>query len=588
MEIRKKTAIVVTGMNIGLTAAKFILFAITGSLVILAEAWHSFSDIATSLLVLFAVSRRGKEADGSLKQGNSAQAGPDAVPSDTGQDDHSVARGRGTWNLEMKVSFGIGIFLLIVSLLLIRQVVWGEKVAVNRPVLAGLIFLGFAIGSYLISRFEGNVGQRSNSVGLISDSKHARADMIASLLAGFSLILYGLGLDLDRAAAFIISLFIFSFSFEVMINVFLARGHGQSDYLFRIKSYHIIGYVFEPRKLYALISDEEFKGLSFFDKKWFRISFGYFMKSIPLLLLLGYLSTCFYMVGTQNQALVLRFGKATSTSSVGPGLHLKMPWPIDRVRLVDVRSISGRNIGNIADAQSSALLWTRAHGTEEAFLTGDNYFIFPYITIHYRIKDIRAYLFQFEDPLLFVENLANQCISKRFAITAFYDIVTVSRSGLSQDLLDIIQSELDAVQAGIEIIGVHFKDIHPPISIADSFEQVIAAMQEKERTINEAHGYKNKNIPEARGQSIRQVEQAHSRIVEQVERASGEARRFVLQNEIFSRNGPVLSQKMYLDMIMKSLSSTNKVIYDPKAGQPTVWFGNKEPLMNIPWQGGSD
>ena len=58
MELRKRAALIVTGMNVLLTCLKFVLYFFSGSLVILAEAWHSFSDIATSGMVLFAVSRK--------------------------------------------------------------------------------------------------------------------------------------------------------------------------------------------------------------------------------------------------------------------------------------------------------------------------------------------------------------------------------------------------------------------------------------------------------------------------------------------------------------------------------------------------
>ena len=42
-------------LKIIFTIIKFIAFSITGSIAILAEAWHSFTDILTSILVLFSV-----------------------------------------------------------------------------------------------------------------------------------------------------------------------------------------------------------------------------------------------------------------------------------------------------------------------------------------------------------------------------------------------------------------------------------------------------------------------------------------------------------------------------------------------------
>lgn len=564
-------------MNTALTVAKFVLYSFTGSLVILAEAWHSFSDIATSVCVYWAMSKRIKE-----------ESKPGLTPDTLDQVEGSTGSGREKWNLEMSVSLGIGVFLLIVSLMLIRSVIWGERVIVAKPVLAGLIFIGFALGSYLISRFEGSVGARFHSVGLISDSLHAKADMTASLLAGFSLILYGLGLDLDRFAALIISLFILSFALEVLVNVIWARLRGDGQILFQIKSYQIMAFLFNPRQLKALFIEVESRyGWGLLRRSWLHKSLRYLYRSIPIIVILIYVSTMLYTVRAQEQALVLRFGRAIQRQPVGPGLHLKLPWPIDRTIIVDVTSINSKSVGNITDAQSAALLWTRAHGTEEAFLSGDNYFMFPYVIVHYRIKDLYAYIFQFDDPVQILEDITNQAISKLFARRSFYEIVTSYRADLADDLIVYVQSELDQMQVGLDVVSVHFKDIHPPISIADSFEQVIAALQEKERTINEAYGYRNKNVPESRGQALRTVEQAQAYVVEKVDRAEGDARRFLLQNEIYQTHLSVLKRKLHLETMKNALSATGKVVYDPKAGKPSIWMG-KAGSDAVTWQGGNE
>lgn len=41
-----------------ITGLKFVLYYISGSIAVLSEAWHSFSDIATTLLVLISILRQ--------------------------------------------------------------------------------------------------------------------------------------------------------------------------------------------------------------------------------------------------------------------------------------------------------------------------------------------------------------------------------------------------------------------------------------------------------------------------------------------------------------------------------------------------
>ncbi|MEM7052838.1 MAG: protease modulator HflC [Acidobacteriota bacterium] len=62
--------------------------------------------------------------------------------------------------------------------------------------------------------------------------------------------------------------------------------------------------------------------------RWLRFLF--------LALLLWWGSTAFFTVAESEQALVTRFG-APRAEAVGPGLHLKAPWPIDSVVRIDAR-----------------------------------------------------------------------------------------------------------------------------------------------------------------------------------------------------------------------------------------------------------
>jgi len=55
MTIKERTAGISILANVILTILKFVAFSFTGSIAVLAEAWHSFSDITTSILVFMSV-----------------------------------------------------------------------------------------------------------------------------------------------------------------------------------------------------------------------------------------------------------------------------------------------------------------------------------------------------------------------------------------------------------------------------------------------------------------------------------------------------------------------------------------------------
>jgi len=54
---------------------------------------------------------------------------------------------------------------------------------------------------------------------------------------------------------------------------------------------------------------------------------------LPLILIIAaYVSTAFYTVGSREKAIVERFGIPLKLRKpIDPGLHLKLPWPIDSV-----------------------------------------------------------------------------------------------------------------------------------------------------------------------------------------------------------------------------------------------------------------
>jgi len=60
----EKAALVAIATNILLTAVKFVLAAFTASLALLAEAFHSFADIGSSLAVFLALRAEKANSEG--------------------------------------------------------------------------------------------------------------------------------------------------------------------------------------------------------------------------------------------------------------------------------------------------------------------------------------------------------------------------------------------------------------------------------------------------------------------------------------------------------------------------------------------
>ena len=555
---KKKAAIISIALNILLTFLKFVTYFFTGSITILAEAWHSFSDIVTSFAIYFAISKdlADKKAVNTYHDSN-------------------ILRIKSFFpfkKMEYTISFFIGIFMLFVSFSIFRKALLVEALIIRNSLLSGLCFILFSLGSYIVYHFETRIGRKEKSVALISDGMHSRADMVAALFTGFSLILYHLGLNIDRFAAIIIALFIFSFSLETIINtVFGAKKHNRSN-IFQYRTIDMINFLLEVRNWGKISS--YFKTKLHLKRSPFLSTYRRTLIFIFLLLILIlYFSTSFYMVEPPQQAIIERLGRVVNKDSpVAPGLHIKLPWPFDSAIKIDSRLIRKINVGNISDEGSYALLWSKEHGTEEAFLSADNFLFYPYIVLDYRVKDIFAYQYHNEDPQRLLDNVAYDVMTKIFAGKEFYEIAVFYREQLVDELVQRIQSKLDKMSSGLEIVNANLKDIHPPIFIADSFEEVIAAYQEKEMIINQAYAYQFESLPQARSEAEIQVKEAESYVFDKIKKAEGEGKHFSLQLMAYDHFPSIFNQLMYYDRIGQVLQESRKIIIDPTCGVPELWM----------------
>jgi len=557
MTVKERTALISIFLNVVLTVLKFIAFFFTGSLAILAEAWHSFSDITTSILVFISVkepplslfTRKEKDEDKSML-------------------------------FEHQVSFAIGLLMFLVAVFLISKTITGKVLVIENSLATGIIFIIFAITSHVVYRFETSVGKREASVGLIADGMHAKADMVNSLLIGFSLIIYNLGLNIDTFVAFLIAMLILSFSIETMVNAVLAYRRKEEEYVVRYKTKTLVLSLFEKSTWITNLKYlEEKLGL----RLPYLALFGKILKylCVVFIFLLGlvYASDCLYTIAPAQEGIIERFGKAINSKPIQSGIHFKFPRPIDNVIKIDSRTIRMKSIGNITDNNTFALLWTKKHGTEFAFISGDNNFFYPYLVIHYRIKDIFKYRYNHIDSEILLDSIANQVISNIFSKKEFYEIVTSYREQFELDIAKIIQKKLDELNSGLELININMKDVHPPIFISSSFEKVVAAYQKKEEMINKAIGYKNESLPRARGNGEKLLKQAQSYVTDRAKRANGEASRFMMKLEEYQKSKDIITKKLYFDFVKDALSNNQKFIVDPSSGFPEIWM-SEEQLFN--------
>jgi len=199
-------------------------------------------------------------------------------------------------------------------------------------------------------------------------------------------------------------------------------------------------------------------------------------------------------------------------------------------------------------------------------LTRDQAVVDIEFQVVWNIDDPSAFLFNLADPTNTVRAVAESAMRDIIARRELSPILNQDRASIASDLRIAVQSLLDSYRSGINVIRINFDRADPPREVIDSFREVQAARQERDRLERQADAYANRVLAGARGEAAQILEQAEAYRAEVVNAAQGEASRFIAVWEEY-RNAPdVTRQRMYLETMERVLGAMDLTILDNVTG----------------------
>ncbi|MCE9650816.1 MAG: FtsH protease activity modulator HflK [Parvibaculum sp.] len=273
-----------------------------------------------------------------------------------------------------------------------------------------------------------------------------------------------------------------------------------------------------------------------------------------------------YRVDTDQQGIVLRFGKVVRAED--PGLHVKLPFPIETVQLPTVTRINRIDIG-MRDTGGSSSVNVAEEGL---MLTGDENIVDISFTVRWRIKydpDAQGatdYLFNVEEPERTVRAIAESAMREVVGQSNIQALLTTGRTDVQNKVKGLMQQALDYYKAGIDITEVQLQNSNPPSAVIDAFRDVQAAQADQERLRFEANTYANTVVPKARGQAAQITQGAEAYREQIVAEAQGEAKRFISIYNEYKKAKDVTRQRLYLETMEDVYARINKVLLDPGEG----------------------
>jgi HflK protein len=291
------------------------------------------------------------------------------------------------------------------------------------------------------------------------------------------------------------------------------------------------------------------------------------------------LSSGFYSLAPNEIGVIERFGRKIVPFEQ-PGLHYKLPWPIERltrvkgrsVRIVEVGFRSGAAAG---EAEPAAYEWNVRHRSgrfqrrpeESLMLTGDQNMIEVNAVVHYQMARPDDFLFRQLDAETTVRTAAESALQTTVSTAPLDDVLTTGRQGIESRVMAVLQAKLDRYGAGARVVRVKLLDVHPSLEVVDAFRAVSGAFEEKNRLIDEAEGYRNEQIALARGNAEARLKTAEGYKASRILRADGDGSRFDLAESAFDTAPAIHQLRLYLETMEQVLPGKKKLILDHSNGR---------------------
>lgn len=264
-----------------------------------------------------------------------------------------------------------------------------------------------------------------------------------------------------------------------------------------------------------------------------------------------------YLVPTDQQAVVTRFGKVVEPR-VTPGIHMAMPWPIERVWKLKVQQLQRLVIGG--DISDGVL--GRTQPLISQFLTGDQNIINMRVVVQYSVGVPADYLFQSEKVASAVGAAVEADLARRIATRNVDAILTTEKIAIQDEVRGAAQKLINDYRSGVSIASVNIETVAPPPEAADAFRDVASARADSSRIVNESQGYANDVIPRARGEAQQMIESAEAYKRKKINEAEGDASRFSQVAAEYSRASEVNGRRIYLETMEQILPRIRKLIVD--------------------------
>ena len=260
----------------------------------------------------------------------------------------------------------------------------------------------------------------------------------------------------------------------------------------------------------------------------------------------------------------MRFGRPVGV--LEGGLHLTLPYPIERVIRVPSTQVRAVSVGLAVPGTRGAF---RAVGLpEDQWLTGDANIVELEATVLYTVTDPVTFLFGLsgdgerrqEDS---IQATAEAVLTRLMAGMTIDSILATGKLELSRRGQAEIQDLLDELRVGVRLSALHVSEVGPPGRVISAFNDVSSAKSDRERMLMEAEGLQGTVLPRAQARARARVQEARAMANRFVRRAEGDAAAFRGLAAEFARHPGSTRERLWFEAMERILQRTEEKILPP-------------------------
>ncbi len=503
--------------------------------------------------------------------------------------------------------------------------------SLNQPlVVMGVIAL-MGLILFVLGRFAANLTKldKQRLLGPGASWLLLGAFLLWSVAAGLIAVLAGFArVDFFLAYALcgVLGLLAVESAVALILEIYRPRVKGRQERL--LYDSRLVGLLGHPEDIFTTAAhtlDYQF-GFKVSETWFYKFLEKAFVWLVLIQVGLLWLSSCFVVITAGEEALHERFGRPAGDGVLKPGLHFKLPWPMDSVHRFRKLEVQSFEIGAVAEAHSveeddghghgatkeehhaeKLVLWSVAHADEAGFnmlvatretaLTnaapaGESRRIPPVnlltvrVPVQYQISDLRSWAYHHQNPGELLERIGASEATYFLASADLQEILSTRRIEAGEELRDRIQKHADRMNLGVKILFLGFYHTHPPIEVAASFEAAVSAQQMRAAEILKADAYKVQTNLLAQSEAIRLVREAEAARHRLVAGATARESMFSNQVAAWQASPAVYAQRAYLQALSEGGAQARKYILSVTNSQDVIILNLEEKfrpdILDIP------